>query len=58
MQAFGVVSVEGRDGYRDEHSTFVYVLDARSRLVKTMLASSGLSDDILDALHDRMVAQR
>jgi protein SCO1 len=59
MRAFGVVSVEGRRGYRDEHTTFVYVLDARGELVQTMLASSALSDSILTALHDASgVAER
>lgn len=58
MQAFGVVSVKGKDGYREEHSTFVYIFNARGELAATLLASTGLSDDIVDALRTRAVAAR
>jgi protein SCO1/2 len=58
MRAFGVVAVTGKDGYREEHSTFVYVLDRRGRLVKTMLASSDLRDDVVDAAGALQVAKR
>ena len=58
MKEFGVIAVQGRDGYRDEHTTFVSVLDARGRLSQTMLASSALSDAIVDALKDERMAQR
>lgn len=49
LREFGVVAHVGKDGYRESHSTFVYVLDAKGNLEKTMLASTGLSDDIVDA---------
>jgi cytochrome oxidase Cu insertion factor (SCO1/SenC/PrrC family) len=59
MGEFGAVSEEGRRGYHDEHTTFVYVVNSRGRLVQTMLASSALSDDILDAVSERkLVAAR
>jgi cytochrome oxidase Cu insertion factor (SCO1/SenC/PrrC family)/plastocyanin len=53
MQHFGVISVEGKGGEHDEHTTFVYVLNAKGHLVKTMLASSGLNDDILNVARNR-----
>jgi protein SCO1/2 len=59
MRAFGAISIEGKRGYHDRHTTFVYLLNARGRLAQTMLASSALSDAVVDALRDRsMVAQR
>jgi len=53
MRQFGVLSVEGRHGYRDEHTTFVYAFDANGTPAQTMLASSALSDDIFDAVDSR-----
>ncbi|MBV8066895.1 MAG: SCO family protein, partial [Candidatus Eremiobacteraeota bacterium] len=58
MRAFGVVSVKGKDGYREEHTTFVYLFNAKGEPAKTMLASSGLSDDIVDAIRAEEVASR
>ncbi len=59
MQAFGVVSEQGRDGYRDQHTTFVYVINSAGELAQTMIASTALNDAIVDALRDRrLVAQR
>jgi protein SCO1 len=59
MRAFGAVSEEGRHGYRDEHTTFVYLFNSGGELVQTMLASSALSDAIIQAVGtDRMVARR
>lgn len=59
MHEFGVVSIEGRDDRHDEHTTFVYVMSPSGALAQTLLASSALSDSILDALHDaRKVAAR
>lgn len=58
MRAYGVVSVEGKHGYHDEHTTFVYLFDATGRPTQTMLASSGLSDALVDALRGQRVAQR
>jgi cytochrome oxidase Cu insertion factor (SCO1/SenC/PrrC family) len=59
MRRFGVLSVEGRSGYRDEHTTFVYVLDSTGTLTQTMLASSSMSDAIVSAVRDlHEVAER
>jgi len=59
MRAFGTVSEEGRRGYRDEHTTFVYLFNSEGELAKTMLASSALSDAIVSAVgSDRMVARQ
>jgi len=58
MREFGTISEEGRKGYRDEHTTFVYVLSSGGELSRTMLASSALSDSILEAVRDQRVAQR
>lgn len=58
MRDFGTASEEGRHGYRDEHTTFVYVINSRGDLTQTMLASSALSDSIVEALHDRRLAER
>ncbi len=51
MRAFGVISVQGRDGYRDEHTTFVYAIDPNGELAQTLLANTATQDDILDGLH-------
>lgn len=59
MRTFGVVSMEGRRGYADRHTTFVYVFNAEGVLMKTVLASTALSDTVVDALrYPRLVAQR
>ena len=59
MRRFGAVSLEGRRGYRDEHTTYVYVLNAGGDVTQTMLASSALGDTILDAVRDsHVVAER
>jgi protein SCO1/2 len=50
MREFGVVSQKGRDGYRDEHTTFVYFIDPEGRLDRTILASTNLSDSIVEAI--------
>jgi protein SCO1 len=55
MRDFGVVSVKGRDGYREAHTTFVYVFNADGTPEQTMLASSTLSDAIVEAVHERHV---
>jgi protein SCO1/2 len=47
LNAYGVVAKPGKSGYREAHTTFVYVFDARGKLAKTMLASSNLTDDIV-----------
>lgn len=53
MRAFGVVSIEGKHGYHDEHSTFVYAFNSAGNLAQTLLASSALDDDVVAALRDR-----
>jgi protein SCO1/2 len=53
MRAFGVVSVEGKRGYHDEHTTFVYALNSSGALVQTLLASTALDDDVIAALRQR-----
>jgi protein SCO1 len=59
MRTFGVISVEGRRGYHDRHTTFVYLFNSDGKLVQTMLASTALNDVLLDAFRDRgLVAQR
>jgi protein SCO1/2 len=58
MRDFGVVSVEGKHGYRDEHTTFVYAFNAAGQLTQTMLASSALADSIIDAAREKRLAAR
>ncbi|MBV9233214.1 MAG: SCO family protein [Candidatus Eremiobacteraeota bacterium] len=59
MHRFGVISEEARPGESERHTTFVYLLDAQGRLAQTMLASTAMSDAIVDALHKkREVANR
>lgn len=58
MRRFGVIAEIGKSGYREEHTTFVYVLDANGRLAKTMLASTGLADDVVAAVTPSKVAAR
>jgi protein SCO1/2 len=50
MSAFGVVAQRGKAGYADVHTTFIYLIDARGRLRKTILASTALSDQIAELL--------
>jgi cytochrome oxidase Cu insertion factor (SCO1/SenC/PrrC family) len=52
MRAFRVISVEGKRGYRDEHTTFVYIFNSAGELAQTMLASSVLRDDVVAGLRD------
>ena len=58
MGRFGVIATSGKDGYREAHTTFVYVLDANGKLVETMLASTGLAGDVVDAVSSPRVAAR
>jgi protein SCO1 len=58
MRAFGVVAIQGKRGYRDQHTTFVYVFDKSGAFVKTMLASTGLSDAIVDEVGAQKLAAR
>ncbi len=51
LNAFGVIAKPGKSGYREAHTTFVYVFDARGTLTKTLLASNNLTSDILAEAH-------
>ncbi len=48
MAAFGVVAQRGRKGYADVHTTFVYYIDDRGNLRKTILASTALTDQLVE----------
>lgn len=50
LNAFGVIARQDKSGYREEHTTFVYVFDAAGNLSKTMLASTNLTQDVIDAI--------
>jgi protein SCO1 len=50
VNAFGVEAIVGKSGYREQHTTFVYELDAYGTLVKTTMASSDLADTMVGAL--------
>lgn len=58
MRAFSVVSIQGKRGYRDQHTTFVYFFDKSGQFVKTMLASTNLSDAIVDEVRAQRLAVR
>lgn len=45
MGAFGVVAPPGAGGVPDAHTSFVYVLDGRGRLVRTLLLSTNIVDE-------------
>lgn len=49
MSAFGVFAQQGPHGYAETHSTMVYLLDARGRLRRQLLASTVLASDIVEA---------
>jgi protein SCO1 len=57
MRKFGVISIEKPGGKDDAHTTYVYVLGADGALTQTMLASSGLSDSIVEAAGDAVAAR-
>ena len=53
MNQFNVIATRGSDGYAEAHSTYVYVLDARGRVARTLFASSTLPQQIFSTLlHD------
>ncbi len=58
MREFGVISVEGKNGQNDRHTTFVYLFDAGGTFVKTILASTVLNDEIVDALREQTEGAR
>lgn len=47
MRAFGVVAQQGRKGYADVHTTFIYLIDAKGVREKTVLASTNLSAQLI-----------
>jgi protein SCO1/2 len=51
MQAFGVVAHRGHKGYADVHTTFVYFIDTRGSLRKTILASTDLGAQLVAEVH-------
>lgn len=53
MSAFGVTAERGRKGYADVHTTFVYFIDARGKLRKTILASTALGEQIIGQVSAR-----
>jgi len=52
MLALGVAAQPDPSGVPDVHSTFVYVLDARGRLARTLLLSTTLVEDATELLRD------
>jgi len=47
MSAFGVVARQGRKGYADVHTTFVYFIDSHGSLRRTLLASTDLTAQVV-----------
>lgn len=58
LRSFGVVAQKDRRGVPDLHTSFVYVLDRRVRLAKTLLLSTGLTQDAERAIIEGNVASR
>jgi len=58
MRRFGVMATSGKDGYKEAHTTFVYILGTDGKLTKTMLASTNLAGDVVDAVNAAKVATR
>jgi hypothetical protein len=52
LATFGVDVRPDRRGVPDVHTTFVYVLDAHSRLARTLLLSTTLVDEAAEMLRD------
>ncbi len=50
MRRFNVVAERGPDGVPEMHTTFVYILNARGEIARTLLASPNLSDDVFRAV--------
>lgn len=51
MRAFNVLSQQGRHGYADVHTTFVYLVDTHSHVRKTLLASTALTANVVEEVH-------
>lgn len=50
MRRFGVIAQPGAHGYAEAHSTYVYLLDGKGRLVTTMLASTNFPAELFAQL--------
>ena len=57
MRSLGVVASPGKDGIPEEHTTFVYVLDSRARLSRSLLLSTNIAEQAEAALTARNVAR-
>jgi protein SCO1/2 len=57
MRSLGVLAVSGKSGIPDQHSTFVYVLDRRARLTRSLLLSTNITEQAEQALLQRSVAE-
>lgn len=58
MRAFNVTAIKDEHGIPDQHGTFVYVLDARGRLARTLLLSTNLVDEAGGLLRSKALAAR
>ncbi|MGH7728982.1 MAG: SCO family protein [Vulcanimicrobiaceae bacterium] len=56
MRAFGVTAEKDAHGIPDLHSSFVYVLDARGRLARTMPLSTNFPAEALALVRARAIA--
>jgi cytochrome oxidase Cu insertion factor (SCO1/SenC/PrrC family) len=52
MGAFGVVAPPGAGGVPDAHTSFVYVLDGRGHLARTLLLSTNIVDEAAKLLRE------
>jgi len=50
MRAFHVTAQQGRSGYADVHTTFIYLVDKHGVIRSTMLASNDLDRQVLSAV--------
>jgi protein SCO1 len=50
MKAYGVTAIPDKHGIPESHSSFVYVLDGKGHLAKTLLLSSNLVDEVSELL--------
>ena len=50
MHRFHVIAEKGADGYADVHTTFVYFVDVDGHIRSTMLASTNMQDQELNAI--------
>ena len=55
MGAFGVVARPDRKGIPEEHTSFVYVLDSRGHLARTLLLSTNVVEEAEHVLRERGV---